>query len=256
MTIRKYCYTDRKRLKRKHIKISPREESNERICFDVEVNLSEYGLPRDALVFVEAYRQDSFRRESFGRVGELVSPKIFNLTPEFDSHEGVLFRVRVTSSIDPKGQSLAEADRISLDEGSAKNREALLPVKGTDDIPGIWNVDFAEEKPILEISRNVGDWKGFAKSPEFISLAFPAILKEILTRILVIERHFDADGDDWCSKWLVFAKNLVGGIPTADDFMEEDHGKIIEWIDHAVDVFCQKQKIKERFGKSHLNASA
>lgn len=253
MTIRKYCYTGRERLKRKHIKISLREESNERnICFDVGVNLSEYKLPRDALVFVEAYRQDSFMRESFGPVGELVSPKIFNLTPEFDSHEGVLFRVRVTSSINPKGQSLAEADRISLEEGSAKNREALLPVKGTDNIPGIWDVDFAEEKPILEISRNVGDWKGFAKNPEFISLVFPAILKEILTRILVIEDHFESDGDDWCSKWLLFAKNLVGDIPTA----EEDLGKTIEWIDHTVDVFCQKQKIKERFEKSRLNVSA
>src|SRR6185312_5686723 len=122
---RQINHTGRKRIPRDAVKITLREE-NGRLTFDATRKFSD-GLPPDAHVWLEAYRQASWTQFSWGRVSEPSLPSNRWLD-EFDGEEGLLFRVRVTAA----GEShriLAEADRIPCQASDGKNHsESLLPI--------------------------------------------------------------------------------------------------------------------------------
>src|SRR5258708_5063469 len=105
--IRRFNYTDRLRIRRSDIRIVLREKDGQ-LEFDADLrSLAEYDLPPDSFVFVEAYRQTNWMRFDFGQLGA-ISPDANRVLSQFDSADGILFRVKVT----PNGDThtlLAEA---------------------------------------------------------------------------------------------------------------------------------------------------
>ncbi len=164
--IRKFNYTGRERILREDVRILLKEEDSLR-TFDASIDLDGYELPGSALVDVEAYRSGSptWMRFSFGSVAKVQAPADLTLT-EFDSFDGIKFRVRVTSVEEPAGLLLAEADRITLKkpEEEKENRVSLLPVVPDDLGDQLWRVDF-EEEPSLLVNKAVGDWRAVSLSP-------------------------------------------------------------------------------------------
>lgn len=246
MTIRRLNYTDRKRLGQAHVKVYLYTAGNGPAEFDTDLSLGDYGLPPNAIVAVEAYRQTSWMRFPWGTVGHLQPPGDRRLL-EFDYPEGILFRVRVTSVDTPQGVLLAETDKIRprRPEDVEEQRVSLLPVKPDDDLrEQIFRVDF-DDHPILLINSRLGDWRSVGRDPVFASLVFPAAMREILTRILRIERYFETeDPGDWRSQWLQFSAGLPG-VPTPPS--EDEIDRIDDWIDGAVDTFCRRLDIYRRF---------
>ena len=113
MAIRRLNYTGRKPIHRSDTRITVREYPDRPATFDADLRLGEYKLPAGAYVFVEAYRQATWMRFPFGRVGELTPPPdLERILTEFESPDRVLFRVRVTSAEGRQGIMLAEADKI------------------------------------------------------------------------------------------------------------------------------------------------
>lgn len=244
MPISRLNYTDRKRISRKDVRVVVHERDGEVPTFDVELRLKEYRLPDDALVFVEAYRQTLWMRFPFGKVGSIVPPSDRRLT-EFESTEGILFRVRVTSASGREGMMLAEADRIPvrLAEEVEEDRLPLLPVQPADLGNLIWKVDFSAD-PVLLVNRSL-DWRALACSPMFRSLVCPAALREVLTRILLQEDYPDLeDRDDWKTRWLHFG----GSLPGTGEIPEEEQKELFEdWIESVVEAFARQQSLLDIF---------
>jgi len=247
MAIRRINHTGRKRLKLCDIQITLSANGKPEATFDANFNLSEYGLPSDACVFVEAYRQTSWMRFPFGTVGVICPPGDRHLA-EFDSAEAVLFRVKVTSHSDRCGVILAEADQIKacrLEERS-NDRIALLPVKPTEGLDVVWQIKFNDNSgPILEMNKSVGDWRTVARDLRFASLIYPSVLREILTRVLTVEEYDTCDDPaDWRSRWLQFACALpgAGSIPHGVDIDERD-----DWIEQAVHAFARQHSLTAAF---------
>ncbi|MCX7590176.1 MAG: hypothetical protein N2255_00970 [Kiritimatiellae bacterium] len=246
MPISRLNYTDRKRISRKDVRVVVHERVGKPPTFDVDLKLTGYSLPDEALVFLEAYRQTLWMRFPFGKVGSILPPSDRDLT-EFEFGEGILFRVRVTSAADPIGKILAEADGI---RGRASGqmddeRVPLLPVRPEDLDQLVWTVDFTDE-PVLLINKTVGDWRSLAMSPMFRSLVCPAALREVLSRILLHENYPDLeDREDWKTRWLLFARSLPG----TGEIPEEEEGKdrFEDWIDTVVKAFTRQQSLLDSF---------
>lgn len=242
--IRRFNYTHRIRIRRKDIRIQLRQE-NGQLSFDADLRaLADYDLPPESYVFVEAYRQTNWMRFDFGQVGAL-TPQKDRILAQFDSPEGLLFRVKVT----PKGDThtlLAEADRIPLtnpDEGEGE-RTPLLPVQPRKLGEEIYRIDFSDG-PLLLINSEAGNYVDIAHSPAFVSLVYPSVLREILTHVLLIEKHDDAsDPEDWQSQWVSFASMSpgVGELPEVEDI----DGRA-DWIDKAVTAFAKRIHTRARF---------
>jgi hypothetical protein len=246
MAVRRINYINRKRISQKDVEVYVYPSDNGISAFDVNLNISKYNLPEEAHLYVEAYRQTSWMRFRFGNVGDIKMPSNRQLS-EFNVPEVIRFRVKVTSKTDPKGVLLAEADQIQpkFPEEEADERFSLLPVRPDEDLRDqIYKLNM-DDRPILLINPKVGDWRSVARNPLFISLVYPNLLREILTRIFYVEEYFDIDlMSDWRSQWIYFATKLPG---TSDPPAETQRDKIEDWINEVVSAFCRKFSIQKKF---------
>ena len=137
---------------------------------------------------VEARLQTRWMRFGFGTVGA-IAPAADRTLTEFDSPDGIRFSVKVTAASGHPGQLLAEADSIPVRfPGEAEERRnPLLPVKSEDIGHEVYRLDFSNDPPILLVNRAAGDKDAIARSPLFMSIVYPAALREILNRIIHIE---------------------------------------------------------------------
>jgi hypothetical protein len=245
---RTFNYTNRTRLLHQDVRIALKEHSG-KFSFDAVLELTDYGLPTEALVFLEAYRQTVWMRFEWGTVGALVEPTNRVLS-EFDSPEDILFRVRITSpgtKTDPHGLLLAEADRVRLrsPDETADTTEPLLPVVPFDLGHELWRVDF-DQRPRLLLNRLAGDYKQIGHHPAFVAAVYPAAMREILINILLVQKHRDFDDpDDPLSRWLRFGIEVLAvGEPPLEDGEEE---AMLLWVGEAVAAFSRKHRLLEKF---------
>jgi len=246
--LRRFNYTGRVRILREDVRFSLKPEGAA-WAFDAVLALDKYELPADAIVAVEAYRQTSWMRFDFGKVGAL-QPPVSRVLGEFDTPDDILFRIRVTSAgtpEEPHGMLLAEADRIPLrsPEELEDPRIPLLPVLPSDLGSELWRIDF-EDYPRLLLNTAAGNYKQIGLDPGFISVVYPSALREVLGRILHREKYRDFDEpDDWQARWLRFAVQVLGvGEPPTEEDGEDAND---DWINRAVAAFARKHGLVEKF---------
>ena len=241
--IRRYNYTGRKTINRSNATVLIEDDP---LRFQAALSLGDYNLPADAKVFVEAYRQTNWMRFEFGTVGNVQACGDLRLA-DFDTREGLLFRVRVTATANPEGRLLAEADQISpvhSKDAGEDARESLLPIKPEDLGERLFRLDFVD-RPILLINKQFGDWRSLARSPAFVCVALPQALQEILTRVLWIEQYYETeDAADWKARWLKFASLLPGSTEPPG---EQEEDRFDDWINEAVAAFARMHGMKNRF---------
>lgn len=246
--IRKFNYTDRVKIKRDDVSINL-VMKNDQNWFDADLSKltdTDYELPNESLVFLEAYRQTNWMRFDFGNIENLIPPKNLHLRL-FDTPLGIKFRVKVTASGNVH-KLLAEANAIPLitPDDEASQESPLLDVEPKNKLGDeIYRVGFPEDgKPVLYMNSEVGNYKIIGRSPAFLSLALPAILREILFRIIIIQNwNDDTDMDDWRSRWIRFATSL----PENDELPDTNIDDRLEWIQDTVALFAKKQKLKAQF---------
>ncbi len=168
---------------------------------------------------------------------------------------GILFRVRVTSPgtpDEPHGLLLAEADRIRLrgPEEIEETRDTILPVVPTTEIGDeLWKVSFDNQRPRLLVNLKAGNYKELTLHPAFISLVYPAAIREVLWRIVYIESHRDYDDatSDY-SRWVRFAVEVLAvGEPPKMENDESDYDDVSAWVDEAVSAFSRKHGLLGKF---------
>jgi len=84
------------------------------------------------------------------------------------------------------------------------------------------------------------------------ALVYPAVVRQVLYRVLVVEDYAELDGpqDDWKCQWLRFACALAGVLPPPerrDDDENAPRPEDVDWIEEAVKRFCDHHKLAERF---------
>ena len=246
MTIRRLNWTERRRLSRDLVAIALQRAGDE-TSFDARFNFSGLDLPPDAEVSVEAYRQTSLMRFDFGSVGFVRKPASTVLT-EFEPPEGLLFRVKVLGRDGLAGRILAEADQLHAMSPDDKDsgREPLLVPQGEDLGGELWRLTLGDgsQRPDLQMNNKMGDWRGLARSPHFLWLVYPKIMRDILWWALEDGVPADDDTDEWRNRWMKFALALPGMSTLQADPTENDKEV---WIEDAVQSFCRVHRFQERF---------
>jgi hypothetical protein len=252
--IRRINFTGRKKILREDARVSVRSDPDDVLTFDASLNLVDYELPGDALVFVEAQRQTTFMRFPHGTVAAPQVPSdVSRRLTEFSTSDALLFRVKVTSAGERAGVLLAEADRIPVSDDAEQpdNRIPLLPPLGQDLGQETWRLDFSGTSgPQLLVNSRLGDWKAVAACPVFRSLVYPAAMRQVLWYVYKVEEVRDTDDPDaWQSRWLRFAASLPGvGTPPSES---EDDDDWDEWITGAVDSFARQHEMADHFKREY-----
>jgi hypothetical protein len=248
--IRKFNYTGRKRIARSRVTIEIIPGKNGSASFDASIDLSGLNLPKNAEIFIEAYRRSFFKRFPFGTVSQLRSPQDRSLG-DLGPKALAMFRIKIVEA-GRKGRILAVADKIipRRADDELTNKVCLLPVDFVDLGQSIWRLDLASDWPSLQLNIRIQDIREIARSDSyFLSLVYPEVVRQIFHKIVVEEDHTDpqTDPDDWMSQWLSFA-NLLGirQLPPSGDSEPILQDKL-KWIDDIVEAFCLSKKMMERF---------
>lgn len=252
---RRLNYTDRRKISRDDVSIRL-HRNGEGLVFDAALDLANYKLDRitpPPQVYVEAYRGGSalWKRFDFGRYGTVQPPPDRSLD-EFGVPEGILFRVKVSAvSDDALGRLLAEADAIRPrlpDEQDAHGEPLIQHVAADDMGDELWRVtDFDGDMPLLKVNSRVPmGVDQFLRDPQHRAVVMPAVMRQVLTRILILDRDAwdDEDATSWQVRWLNFASGLpgVGQRPDADEEAGRlrNADELERWIDDAVESFAAR----------------
>ena len=247
--IRKFNYTGRKKIRRSDVRIDLLRDNENRRHFNLSLHLAELELPQTAQVYVEAYHRSGYQRYNFGTVGELRIPADRTLG-SISASVTPLFRVKVVDKTGTHGRILAAVDKIrpaSEDNRPADSR-SLLFVEYDDLGNTVWQLDLEGDWPVLRLNRTVDEISLIASSDNrFLSLVYPEVLRQILTRILIVDEHTDPDcDDDWPSLWLKLGATLPGmSVP----FQTTRAGRRA-WIENAVEAFCANFKLLDKFHRA------
>ena len=221
--IRKFNYTGRKKIKRSDVRIDLLRDDDNRRFFNIGLHLEDLELPETARVYVESYHRSGYQRYDFGTVGKLRIPADRTLG-SISASAMPLFRVKVVDKTGTHGRILAAVD-------------------------GIWQLDLDGDWPVLRLNRTVDEISLIASSDNrFLSLVYPEVLRQILTRILIVDEHTDPDcDDDWPSLWLKLACSLPGmSVP----FQTSKAGRQA-WIENAVEAFCANFNLLDNFQQTY-----
>ena len=243
MAIAKLNFTGRQKITQDHVLISVGHDPQNRARFSATLSLESYGFPSDARVFVEAYRQTTVMRFDFGTV-LVTKPPANCILDEFDTVEEILFRVFVTAASGRSGVLLGRAEKIHPKTPDAGNddRAPLLPVIPAELGDEIWRLDFSEQVYLL-INRDLPDWRQTAADATFRALVYPAVIRQVLSQIVIVDDYSDSDEpDNWRSQWLNFCISELGMGPLPTEL---DAG--IDWISGAAESFARKHALKTLF---------
>lgn len=253
--IRNFNYTNRKRILRDNVSfewIDGKEE--EPASFKAKIDLHSAGLLRpDGQVWVEAYSGPIVSRYYFGTVEHRVDPEDTHLSG-FPRGLKPFFKVKVVDPDDPRKRLLAFADRIApaQREEIESGRQSILPVEYVDLGQQIWNLRMDESlDPVLQLNSTITDPVGIstlAKTPEFVALVYPAVIRQILAQLLLEndDPTIAADHD-----WLKFGSGLSSRTcPDRDSYGDNEDDFLRDarmWIDDVVDGFCRARLTKDSF---------
>ena len=216
-----------------------------------------------AEVFIEASRQTFWQRHSLGTAADLADlakreePVRVDFD-EFDSLEGVRFRVKVTGrSAHDQSRLLAVAERLRV-AGLPKEIEgrSLLPIASEPLGPRPYRIDFADG-PLLVLNTRLGPKEQVAVEPAVVGLVLPAAVGQIAARLLAETRDMsDAElrvAADWRADWFGFLRDRLRiGRPGQDDADEQNEIDDDAWVETVVDAFCGRHDVTETLLNSDM----
>jgi hypothetical protein len=208
---------------------------------------------------LEAHRNTEWQRFFLGSIGALENSSPFTMT-EFASADGVQFRLKVVASgRSASGDKLIRGQAENLRPQMLGASESLLPlIPDQGLVDELWKLILDDQTgPTVHVSvALVPDRHAFARSSEFLTLAMPIILRNIL-EWAVSEPDFDWRGQ-WDvhrrALWVRSSMELLGQheLPgfLSEPGNEQDDEKDT-WIDKAVAAFCKQLDI-DKLSKNWL----
>jgi hypothetical protein len=250
--IRKFNYTGRKKIRRSDVRIDLLRDDDGRRCFNIHLSLADLELPQSAQVYVEAYHRSGYQRFDFGTVSRLRIPPDRTLS-SISAAVTPLFRVKVVDKTGTHGRILAAVDKIrpASEDNQPADSRSLLFVEYDDLGNTVWQLDLDGDWPVLRLNRTIDEISLIASSDNrFLSLVYPEVLRQILTRILIVDEHTDPDcDDDWPSLWL----KLAAGLPGMSAPYQNSRAGRRAWIENAVEAFCANFKLLDKFDQAFQN---
>ncbi len=215
--------------------------------FSAKLHLDSYNFPAEAGIYIDAKQLLERIRFDFGTVARPVAQESIDISRL--KGDRVTFDVIIVDLATARKLGSAETVRPTKAGDTPEHRKELLPIDASKSLDGIvWKIEYSEQwegasdGPILLLDREAtrGSAAHFVGNPWVRALVLPAAMREILTRILVLdEQHFDEEGTTWPQAWLRYASKLVGDLPPTHD-REED---LTHWIDRAVQKMASSAEL-------------
>jgi hypothetical protein len=254
MTIRRLNYTKRLELRGQQVQVILRPPNAEGVkSFSVALALPD-GLPKDAVLSLEAYCSNPPIRQRFD-LGTVFNPQLpagdSALLRDFQaSATDPLFRFKVIDVTGLRGKIVANADQIRpvRSGGEADTRQGLLHITHQELEGPIWelHINNPSFEPTLIIDSEADAARELSRDPKFIALVYPEVFRRVLTHLIISERMATIDDPgEWGYAWYDLAKTLPGMSGDALPRAEAQASEREEWIENATRAFAWRANLRE-----------
>ena len=139
---------------------------------------------------------------------------------------------------------------ISDDAGSS-----LVRVRAAEIGQQPWNVDYDELGPVLQINKEIEDWRELLSgSSIFLPAILPAVMDRFLTKIPFEDKHQpNAENDYWADQFVELAATS-GNRPFTNSERNDEEIKR-EWINDVVEGFSGRHRLADRLIRSLADES-
>ncbi len=249
--IRKFNYTDRKKIPLDYINITLRNESKQAFFYAEIKPLDSLDIQDDAILVLEVFDRGSYQRFDFGTVEFPTPPKAYeSFLSEIQEVDAVSFRLRAIDKSESIGKIVASTTsiRVWAEEVSEARKRSLLPVKRGSIGDAVWQVNFDvpdDGEPELIVNQRFDEIairEILRTDAYFTSLIYPAVLNAILTEAIIVRGIMTEDSDGWESKWLKFVYAFSGMSPLPEN---ANKNRCREWINEIVSQFSYQQSMLE-----------
>ena len=235
--IRRFNYTQRKRIERERIEIEI-DDLDDAVppSFTAMLDLDPLKLPHNAPLIIEAKRSRSSIRFDWGTVGNPTPPSNRSLQ---NVPTNPTFRVIVVDP-DGSGRLLALADNIRPQRAGA-GPESLLWLEETELGKEVWRLDYGEhENPTMLVNKNIaGISEAVRNDDAFRALVIPEVLRSILTRAVIVDECEPDDDASLWNDWLNFVGDFYDvTLPSLSNIHDPDSADRMDWIENAVEAFA------------------
>jgi hypothetical protein len=218
--------------------------------FDAEIDLSNYNLPAEAFVVIEATSAglSTVQRFECGQIGKLVLPR--NSRLDQLTGQNVFFSLKVIDRSEKVGRLLGVAENIRPEKSgdqTVSGRKGILPVERRPLGQQLWKLHFCEHDVFLFVNEDIPHLSESVRSdPVFYSLIYPGIVRQILIRAISESGDPEAQDDTWRTLWLSFARKIHPA-HSNPPLKEDDPDEVDEWIEEVVDSFCDLHQLKQKY---------
>lgn len=254
MSTKRIKFLSRKKILQKDIRVRL-EVNGLSKRFTATVHLDAYGFPGDARIWIEAKQLLETLRFDLGTVAQ---PKPASLVDVSRLRgDRVTFNLLVLDPVSSRKLGSAETIRPNVDAGAGEDSIPLLPVDASLRLdPLLWRIEYCDndqeghsDAPVLMFDSGAaqGSASLFVQDPAVRALVFPAAMREVLTRLLLVDRvDYEPDSRSWRNSWLRFAARLAGEeppVPDSPNFMEEAY----DWIGQATSKHAKEATFLETY---------
>lgn len=244
---RRFNYTKRKEIQRRHCQINLHRVGDGRTCFIARLDLAEYEFDPTSNIRIDAWRSNAAQRWDFGTVGEITPPSQTDRILR-DVPTTAQFKVSIVAS-DGSGllYGLSPALKPKREE---EPKESLLPIDPDDTLGSeVWRLDFGEghETAVLKLNNKIeGASEMVAGHQVFRPLVLPEVFRGVLNHALLIKGiELDDDRESAWNDWIKLAMHhLEGEQPPymGRNLDESEQASTAGWIDQAVAAFAAKHE--------------
>jgi len=155
-------------------------------------------------------------------------------------------RVRILVHPPDQPKLVASAERLM--HRGAGDRDSILPMIGRDLGELAWKLSKeGDEFVIVYNSKIFSTIDGISQYTPFTALVLPEALRQVLNRLADSDERDDEVGP-WAA-WLVWLRTLNVDEPPADERFDDPLQKS-EWVDNAVNAFCEMHKLGSSLSKT------
>ena len=246
--LRRLNETGRKTIVSQHYELTlNRDIATKPPYFELKLDLASYDFPPSAYIYVEAWRGNVSQRWNIGTV-DRIDPKDVDYRRLTELSVSANFRITVVSDSKP-GFILGKIDQIARSLSSL-GEQSILPTVELEDMSEVWRLDYPTDvdMPVLQLNAKIENISQKIRQPGlFRSVVLPAVVRSILTRILLIDGESldfkNIEPNEASYKWLNFSDGIVPIESTRSEFAddpENDRQLIEKWIDEVTSKFAEE----------------
>lgn len=238
-------FTGRHRIKRDWAIISIRT-GEPGLLLSASVDLSRLDLPPDSAVLLEVSARTRLERFQMGTVAE-PAPLEDHVLGAVRDPDDVRMRIKVVGGRgELAGRLLAVADKLRPEIAGSPGTTGrpLLRFRSDDGLGQVpWSLDLADDDPVVLVNSKFGDWQAVASSPEFISLVYPEILRQVAVWVATTA----SDGElleGALRDWDLLLSDLGNGISELG--ADPDPESIEQWATRAAGRFAARFSMTDK----------